>query len=399
MRRIEGGYNEAYVYARTLEEAAEEQIRTMCSLPFLKNSRIRIMPDVHAGDGCTIGTTMTIGDAVVPGFVGVDIGCGMEAVLLQEREIDFPQLDKVIRQYVPSGFEIREEPHPNMSQIRLSDLYCAEGIDTDRVERSLGTLGGGNHFIEVDQDGQGRYWLVIHSGSRSGGTDTARWYKNGAVRQLKQRERDAVNEMISRMKEEGREREIPAAVRKMAEEFRQTRNTDYAYCSGQLLEEYLHDMEIMQRYADLNRKTIAEEIMTHMGWHRADSFTTIHNYIDTEHMILRKGAVSARKGERLLIPVNMRDGSLICVGRGNEEWNCSAPHGAGRICSRRAAKENFSLTEYEQAMEGIYSTSVSMDTIDESPMAYKPMDEIVFLIGDTCEIINVIRPVYNFKAG
>lgn len=396
---IRGKFNTAEVFARTLDQAAREQIEKMCSLEFLKDSKIRVMPDVHAGDGCTIGTTMTVNGKVVPGFVGVDIGCGMEAVLLREREADFAELDRVIRTYIPAGFDIREEEHPNMKQIDLSALYCVKGMNTERVRKSLGTLGGGNHFIELDRDEEGRLWLVIHSGSRSGGRDTAAWYQERAYRQMKDRQRAVLKALAEELKEQHREREIQKVLKEQANIFRRADEKAYAYCEGQLYEEYLHDMDLMQRYADLNRKTIAEEILGHMGWHAEDSFTTVHNYIDTEHGILRKGAVSARRGERLLIPINMKEGSLICLGRGNENWNCSAPHGSGRLFSRREAREAFSMDEFREAMSGIYSTSVMPETIDESPMAYKPMEEIVSLIGETCEVIHVIRPVYNFKAG
>ncbi len=391
MFTIKGDYNTATVYAEYVEETAREQIRAMCSLEFLRDSVIRIMPDVHAGKGCTIGTTMTVKDAVVPSFVGVDIGCGMEVTKLEETSFDPAALDAVIRASIPSGFRVRETPHRDSGQIDLSTLRCASAIDLERALRSLGTLGGGNHFIEADRDDEGSLWLVIHSGSRHAGVETAEYYQNEAWKRNRVPDRG----LIERWKAEGRQKEIS---RLLEEEKKKQPLKQYAFCTGDLLEDYLHDMEIMQRYAALNRRIMTAQIMEQMGWHAAESFTTIHNYIDTEHMILRKGAVSAERGERLIIPLNMRDGSLICTGLGNPEWNCSAPHGAGRLFSRSGAVQRFTLEEFREAMTGIYSSTVSAGTLDESPMAYKPAEEIMRCIGGTAAIERIIRPVYNYKA-
>ncbi len=398
MRTVRGTCNEAVIYAETFDENAEAQIREMCSLPFLAREKIRIMPDVHAGKGCTIGTTMTIHDACVPSFVGVDIGCGMEVIRLEEQEADFAKLDRLIHAQIPAGFNIRTQAHENISHLRLDELYCREAIDMDRALRSIGTLGGGNHFIEVDRDEEGTLWLVIHSGSRHAGVGTCSYYTQRAADSSRGFLEGDIGRLIREYKEAGRTSEIQAAILAYRKE-RAAVSTADAYCTGDVLKAYIHDMKIMQEYAVWNRKTMAQIILEGMGWHAAESFCTIHNYIDTENMILRKGAVSAMAGEKLIIPINMKDGSLICIGKGNEEWNCSAPHGAGRICSRAQAKRNFSMAEYEAQMRGIYTTSVNIHTIDEAPMAYKKMEEIMACITDTCEVISIIRPVYNFKAG
>ena len=398
MKTVKGLYNEAKIFAETVDEGAIEQIRAMCSLEFLASSKIRVMPDVHAGKGCTIGTTMTITDAVVSNFVGVDIGCGMETVRIEEKDVCFEKLDNVIRSRIPAGFNIRDTVHANAEHLRMEELYIRDRINMDRALRSLGTLGGGNHFIELDRDEGGDYWLVIHSGSRHAGVETANAYQQMAADRLCGTGAEDMQEVIRTYKEQGREKEIQKALQEIKEK-RAKADMSYAYCSGELMDQYIHDMKIMQEYAVWNRRTMAEEIMDGMGWHAAERFCTIHNYIDTEHMILRKGSVSAMKGERLIIPVNMRDGSLICRGLGNEDWNCSAPHGAGRLCSRSEARKTFSMDEYEASMEGIWTTSVNTATIDECPMAYKGMDEIMRCIKDTCMVESVIRPVYNFKAG
>jgi RNA-splicing ligase RtcB len=311
---------------------------------------------------------MRIADKVVPNLVGVDIGCGMETVRLDVREIDPKKLDHLIHQRIPSGFCIRETAHRLNGEIDLRELRCRSRVDLARARLSIGTLGGGNHFIEVDRDAEGGLFLVVHSGSRHLGLQAAELYQMEAVRQLKG------------LRVEG----IPR---------------DLAYVSGKLLEDYLHDMKIIQRFALLNRRAMVAEILDGLGLPVLEAFSTIHNYIDTDEMILRKGAVSARKGERILIPINMRDGSLICRGKGNEEWNCSAPHGAGRLMSRTKARAECSLEEFRESMRGIFSTSIRADTLDECPMAYKSMDDIVSNIGPTAEIERRIVPIYSFKAG
>ena len=398
---IQGKYNRAVCYASTLEEKAEEQIRMVCDREEFADCKIRIMPDVHAGKGCTIGTTMTVKDKVVPGMVGVDIGCGMETVRIAETDIDFERLDRVIRESVPSGMNIRETPHPLADGIDLGEIRCQKEISVDRAVRSVGTLGGGNHFIEVDKDEEGAFFLVVHSGSRHLGCEVAEYYQKEGYRALCGRGTEDVSAVIARMKSEGRASEIQATLERMraAEKPLPDIPAELAYVEGGLLDDYIHDMRIVQRFAALNRVTMTKVILEGMGWTETDRFTTVHNYIDTDNMILRKGAVSAEKGKRLLIPINMRDGSLICVGKGNPEWNCSAPHGAGRLMSRSAARARLTMEEYAAQMSGIYTTCVAPDTLDESPMAYKNMEEIVACIGPTAEIVSRIRPVYNFKAG
>ena len=367
MIEIKGTYGEAKVFTDELDNSASGQIKALCEQPFITGSKIRIMPDVHAGKGCTIGTTMTIGDFVVPNLVGVDIRCGMLTVQLEEKRLNLPELDSFIHQNIPYGRDVRERTHRSHGRINLEDLRCYKKVDTRRAKESLGTLGGGNHFIEVDKDDDGHLYLVIHTGSRNLGLRVAELYQKKAYNAVGGR----------------KQTEIPY---------------ELAYLTGEEKDDYLYDMAFMQRFAELNRRIIKEVILDGMKLHEADSFTTIHNYIDTDAMILRKGAVSANAGERLLIPMNMRDGSLICTGLGNEDWNCSAPHGAGRRFSRTDAENSFTVSEFKKQMEGIYTTSVSKDTLDECPMAYKPMEEILQNIGETVRVERIIRPIYNFKA-
>ena len=398
MVTIQGLYNTAVCYTPELEELAAKQIKAVCDQAEFAGCKIRIMPDVHAGKGCTIGTTMTIQDKIVPGMVGVDIGCGMETVELAEREIDFAKLDALIRKEIPYGREVRDTLHALNSEIDLTQLRCADQVNLNRAMRSIGSLGGGNHFIEVDCSDDGRLFLVVHSGSRHLGTEVAEYYQNEGRRALWGGANYQVQEVIAQLKAEGRFKEIQKTISALKKEHDLTIPKDLAYVEGKLFEDYIHDMRITQQFAMLNRKAMVDVIVSGMGFTVVDAFTTIHNYIDTDEMILRKGSVSAKAGEKLLIPINMRDGSLICVGKGNEDWNCSAPHGAGRLMSRRAAFNALSMEEFKREMEGIYTTCVLPDTLDESPMAYKSMDEIVAQIGPTAEIIERIRPVYNFKA-
>ena len=398
MVAIQGLYNTALCYTPHLEPMAEQQIQAVCDQPEFADCKIRIMPDVHAGMGCTIGTTMTIRDKIVPGMVGVDIGCGMETVELDERYIDFHKLDNLIRREIPFGREVRTNPHPLNTQIDLTQLRCADYVDLNRARHSIGSLGGGNHFIEVARSEDDRLFLVVHSGSRHLGTEVAKFYQDEGWRALWGGAQYQIEQTIAQMKAEGREREIQKTIKALKKEHKLDIPKDLAYVEGKLFEDYIHDMKLTQKFAMLNRKAMVDVILTGMDLTPVDSFTTIHNYIDTDAMILRKGAVSARKGEKLLIPINMRDGSLICIGKGNEDWNCSAPHGAGRLMSRKAAFQALSMEKVHQEMEGIYTTCVLPDTLDEAPMAYKSMDEIVTQIGPTAEIIERITPVYNFKA-
>lgn len=366
MLSLRGKYAEAKVFTDVVDQDSISQVIGLLNQPYVEGSRIRMMPDIHAGAGCTIGTTMTVTDKICPNLVGVDIGCGMETSRLREKHLELQKLDKVIRQEIPSGFAIRSKPHRYASQIDLELLRCIKHVDLLRAQKSIGTLGGGNHFIEANRDDEGNLYVVIHSGSRHLGRQIADYYQKAAWQSM-------------------------CAAQPVPKQL--------AYLDGWLLEDYLHDMSIAQHYADLNRKAMMDVIVKAMGLHVEERFTTVHNYIDLQHKILRKGAVSAEQGEKLLIPINMRDGSLICVGKGNEDWNCSAPHGAGRLLSRSAAKETFTVSEYKKQMEGIYTTSVGRSTLDECPMAYKRMEDIVDNIDPTVEIKSVIKPVYNFKAG
>ena len=399
MLEVKGKYNSAKIFTDVVDKASVAQVIELCNQPFTAKSRIRMMPDIHAGAGCTVGTTITITDKVVPNLVGVDIGCGMETVHLREQHLELQKLDKLIRAKIPSGFSIREKAHRYFDEIDLTELYCYRQINPLRAEKSLGTLGGGNHFIEVDRDDEGGLYLVIHSGSRHLGLEVAAWYQNEAYQRLNKSSKSDEAALIAKLKSEGRDKEIQKAIRKLKNTKQTSIPKPLAYAEGELFEQYIHDMRIIQRFAMLNRRAIADDILKGMGLHAQDSFTTIHNYIDTDAMVLRKGAVSAKAGERLLIPINMRDGSLICIGRGNEDWNCSAPHGAGRLMSRSQAKQSFTVSEFKHQMDGIYTTSVGKATLDECPMAYKRMEDIVSNIGETVRIERIIRPVYNFKAG
>lgn len=399
MIELNGKYNSAKVFTDVIDQGAISQIIELCNQPVSMNSNIAIMPDVHAGAGCTIGTTMTVTDKIVPNLVGVDIGCGMETVKLKEKHIELQKLDKLIYEKIPSGFDVRDKAHRYNDKICLTDLYCYEHINPIRAERSIGTLGGGNHFIEADKGEDGSIYIVIHSGSRHLGVETAKYYQEEAYKRLNGSSKKDIDELIARMKSDGREKQIQSEITKL----KNTKFTDVpkhlAYCEGELFEQYIHDMKIVQQFAMLNRQAMMDEIIKGMHLHVAEQFTTIHNYIDTETMILRKGAVSAQAGEKLLIPINMRDGSLICTGKGNPDWNCSAPHGAGRLMSRSEAKQSFTVSEFKKQMNGIYTTSVNAQTLDECPMAYKSIDDIIGNIGDTAEINEIIKPVYNFKAG
>ncbi len=395
---IVGRFATAVCYAEIIEDEAKEQIRRMCDYTFTEGSKIRIMPDVHAGKGCTIGTTITVTDKAVPNIVGVDIGCGMYSVNIGRGEIDFARFDEAAH-YVPSGFNVWEGRQEHFD---LTCLKCFRELrDSRRIERSLGTLGGGNHFIEIDRAEDGTNWLVIHTGSRNLGHQVATYYQNLAIdldkgkdEYLRQRA-----ELIVTYKAEGRRKEIQSALKAMKWEARKnTMPEDLCYLSAGYLDDYIYDVKICQEFARRNREKIAEVLLSRTGLSAYDAFHTTHNYIDTDSMILRKGAISAKSGERVLIPINMRDGSILAIGRGNPEWNYSAPHGAGRVMSRRSAKESLSIAEYQEAMKGIYTTSVSENTIDEAPMAYKPLEAIIDVIAETVDVVSVMKPVYNFKA-
>lgn len=394
MIEIRGKYNTAKVFTDIVEEGAMVQILELCNQEFVKGSNIRIMPDTHAGAGCTIGTTMSITDKIVPNLVGVDIGCGMETIKLRNKEMNLEKLDRVIHQFIPSGFETRRKQHPYVEKVDFDALVCRKHVNLERAKLSVGTLGGGNHFIEVNRDKDGNLYLVVHSGSRHLGKQVAEYYQELGYKELAERNKEK-SELAQRLRAEGREKDIQKELEKLS----LTKvNKQLAYVQGKSYEDYLRDMKIVQQYAVFNRKAMVDEMVKRMELEVEEQFTTIHNYIDVDNMILRKGAISAQRGERVLIPINMRDGSLICIGKGNADWNYSAPHGAGRLMSRSKAKEMITLEEFRKTMEGIYSTTVNKSTLDECALAYKPMEEIVNNIQDTVEILDIIKPVYNFKA-
>lgn len=364
MITIQNSINSAIVFADAIDPGAEGLIRALCGSPISKDRKIRIMPDVHAGKGCAVGTTMMVSGCVAPGLVGADIGCGMTVLKVSGRRPEMQRLDKIVHETVPVGRELRAKAHRFAERTDLNALLCRRHVQEDKALRSVGTLGGGNHFIELDCGSDGALWLIVHSGSRHLGAEVAAYYQKAAF--------DACPE-----------------------------GTPYelAYATGDLMAAYLHDMKIVQDYAELNRQAIAADIVKGMKWDVEDVFSTVHNYIDLEDMVLRKGAVSAKQGERLIIPMNMRDGCLLCTGKGNPDWNESAPHGAGRLMSRAEARQSFTLAQFKREMKGIYKTSVGRDTLDESPMAYKPMDAILSQIAPAVEVVERLRPVYNFKAG
>jgi len=369
MIELHGQYNTAKIFTDNAVFSTIEQVKYLLNQPFMAGSIIRVMPDAHVGIGCVVGMTMTITDKAVPGFVGVDIGCGVHVAALKDKRLDFNQFDKAVHQLIPAGFNARQTSHHFNDNIDLKMLRCAKNqrVNIDRAVFSLGTLGGGNHFIEVGQDDDGQLYLLIHSGSRGLGKQVCEYYQRIAAAEAKTR--------------------VGAGDRLLA------------YLEGDSLDDYLHDMALVQEYADLNRRAIVNVLAKQIKFKIAEEFSTVHNYIDIDAMILRKGAVSAMDGEQLIVPMNMRDGSLLCVGKGNPDWNYSAPHGAGRSMSRKEAKEQITLTQYEKAMKGIFSTTVNRATIDEAPFAYKPMQEIIDNSNDTMTVIGMVKPLYNFKAG
>lgn len=407
MIEVKGEYAAAKIFTDVVDNESISQVINLLNQPYAANSKVRMMPDIHAGVGCTIGTTMTIKDMICPNLVGVDIGCGMLTVKLFDKSVDLEKLDRSIRQRVPYGFDVHTDEKTIVNNARriirqgttLNELVCADHVNIDRAYASLGTLGGGNHFIEMDRDNEGNLYLVIHSGSRHLGLEIAKHYQNLAYKNIGYTKED-YDSVIRQLKEQGRESEISMFLghMKRATSLARSIPKDMAYVTGALFDNYIHDMKIAQQFATVNRLAILDEIMWAMDFDPIDIFTTVHNYIDVENMILRKGAVSALEGERLIIPINMRDGSLICTGKGNPDWNFSAPHGAGRLMSRSAAKKAYTVDQFEAEMRDVYTTSVSYSTLDECPMAYKSMSDIVDNIGPTVTIGKVIKPIYNFKA-
>ncbi|MDO5726153.1 MAG: RtcB family protein [Tissierellia bacterium] len=402
---IKGKYNTAKVFSKNIDKETKLQIERLLDQDFIKDKSIRIMPDCHAGAGCVIGFTANLGDKIIPNIVGVDIGCGMLVVELGKIEIDLKKFDSIVKKYIPAGKEMHNLPkerHPDIEK-----LYCYRELkNSKRFERSIGTLGGGNHFIELDKDDSENVYLVIHSGSRNLGYQIAQHYQKLAINLRKGMDKfyKEKEKLIKEYKAKGKKKEIQKQLKKMKREYKKIEPDypkDLCFLEGEYRYKYLHDMKIAQNYASKNRKTMAKIILNRMWNKDLDDYIyweTIHNYIDHDTNMIRKGAISAHLGEKVLIPLNMRDGALICIGKGNEDWNNSAPHGAGRIMSRRQAHENLNMEEFKKQMKDIYSTSVSIDTLDEAPMAYKPMEEIIAAIKDTVEIEKHIKPIYNFKA-
>lgn len=391
------------IFTNNIEEEAKKQIDLLLEQPAFKDCKVRIMPDVHAGAGCVIGFTADLGDKIIPNLVGVDIGCGMLTVELGKIDIDLERLDKIIKEFIPNGFNVHEGIKVKFD--KLQELKCYRELrDTKRLERSIGTLGGGNHFIEIDIDEDNNKYLVIHTGSRNLGKQVAEIYQELANQICNYNKQEYIikqEELIAKYKKQGRQKEISIAIDLLKKEYQKNVNKipkELAYLEGQFKDDYLHDMKICQEFAIENRKQIALVISNNMGWWINSSFETIHNYISFEDNIVRKGAISAKKGEKVLIPINMRDGCILGIGKGNEDWNCSAPHGAGRIMSRMKAKEVLNVDEFKKTMQGIYTTTANERTLDEAPFAYKPMQEIIDNIKDTVEIIKILKPIYNFKA-
>lgn len=393
------------IFTENIEYEARDQINLLLEQEPFKNCKVRIMPDVHAGKGCVIGFTADLGDKIIPNIVGVDIGCGMLCVSLGKIDINLEEIDNIIKEKIPAGREIRNSKLVDYEKIK--ELYCFRELkETERFNKALGTLGGGNHFIEIDKDDEENKYLVIHTGSRNLGKQVAEYYQELAIELCSGKEEmfNKKEEIIKTLKSQGRKAEIQKELKKLEKEYANKKPSlpkDLCYLEGKYREQYLHDMKICQEYARINRETIAVIILTHLIGKKdlsIDYFHTIHNYISFEDNIVRKGAISAKKGEKVLIPINMRDGSIIAIGKGNEDWNNSAPHGAGRIMSRGKAKETFNLKEFQESMKGIYTTSVKESTIDEAPFVYKDMKEIIDNIQDTVEIQKIIKPIYNFKA-
>jgi RNA-splicing ligase RtcB len=401
MFEIVGKHGLAKVFAKDYDESAIKQIYGILASPISKDANVRIMPDYHAGAGCVIGTTMKIGDKVCPNIVGVDIGCGVLTIELGKASIDLEKLDNFIKREIPSGFSVGNSSS-FYTECLVNELRCFKDIkNLDRIYKSMGSLGGGNHFVEIDKDDDNNKYLLIHTGSRNLGLQVAKYYQDKATKKISDSLGSAretlIHENIKALKEAGLQESIPHYLENEAS-FKRTWNKDLDFLVGEDMDDYLHDMFICQQFARDNRRSIAEKILDFLSIEDYDYFDTIHNYIDTKSKVLRKGAVSAEKQERLIIPINMRDGALVCIGRGNLEWNCSAPHGAGRILSRSEAKRQLTEDQFKDTMEGIYTSTATIDTIDESPMAYKPIENIIGSIGDTVEIVKTIKPIYNFKA-
>ena len=402
---LKGKYGTAKVFTDNIEIEAVEQVVNLLNQEVFKDSKVRIMPDTHAGKGCVIGFTSTFEDKVIPNLVGVDISCGMLCVNLGKININLSDLDKFINDNIPSGMEVNQDKNGLLFVNDLMRLKCHDYLkNTDRILLSLGTLGGGNHFIEVSKNDKDEYFLIIHSGSRNLGKQVATHYQNLAIDSLIKIGKDnylkEVDLKVSELKEQNNQLKIPQEIKDIRKKYNFDISSDLAYLEGEDLINYLHDVKICQHYASTNRRLMAIKILDFLNIfdENIEFIETIHNYIDVENKIIRKGAVSAKEGEKLIIPINMRDGSLLCVGKGNDDWNNSAPHGAGRLMSRSKARQSVDMEEYIDSMEGIFSTSITEETKDESPFAYKSMDEIIENTKDTVNILSILKPVYNFKA-
>ena len=377
MLTIYGKYTNAVVHTvkneeYAIEDYARAQLQMICDHPSSEGSKIRVMPDVHPGKVGTVGLTMTVGNSILPSLVGVDIGCGMTLAKIKAKNIEFQQLDTVIRDNVPSGCRIREKEHKYADRIDLEELRCYKSINARKAIRSIGTLGGGNHFIEVDKDEEGNFFLIIHSGSRHLGMEVADYYLRTGQKE-------------NQMKKQGG-----------------FASYEMTCLSGTLMEDYLHDLEIMQEFAKINREAMVESIVKGMKWKVEDGFTCIHNYVDFSDPsvpVLRKGAISAKDGEKVIMPINMRDGVILGTGIGNPDWNESAPHGSGRVFRRTDVDSHYTVSEFKKTMKGIYSSCISKDTLDEAPFAYRTLEDIQGVIGETVRIDKILKPVYNFKAG
>ena len=389
MIKLQGKRNSAIIFADKIDKQTKTQISELLREEAYADSKISIMPDTHSGKNVAVGTTMTVKNRIAPSLVGVDIGCGMEVVFLKEQELDLEKLDRVIHSLIPSGAKIQNSP---IASFDFDNLRCKDNVNLERALRSIGTLGGGNHFIEVDRTEGGELVLVIHSGSRQLGSDVATYYQDQAYRYQCKKQRKRARQSYYD------DADAAGFIRQKSSSSAVNVKRETAILEGSLLEEYLNDLDIVVSFADLNRQTMAKIICDNMGLAITDRFSCIHNYIDTEYMILRKGAISARLGERVIIPLNMRDGALLGIGKGNPEWNFSAPHGAGRACSRTDAKYAFTVEEFKREMEGIYTTTATEGSIDECPMAYKAPSRIFEFISETVSDYEIIKPIYNFKS-
>lgn len=388
------------IFTDLIEDEALNQINNLITLPAFKDCKVRIMPDVHAGAGCVIGFTANLGNKVIPNIVGVDIGCGMRVIKLGQINLDYALVDKIIKDKVPAGFEV----HNNIKDYKLNELYCYNELkNINHIYASLGTLGGGNHFIEIDKDSNNNKYLIIHTGSRNLGKQVADIYQQIAIDYIsgKNKIKEVKQQKINELKAEGKFQEINEALKKINEDFANKTPSipkELCYLENEDRLNYLHDMKICQEFAIENRKQIGDIICSALGIIPLDTFESIHNYISFKDNIVRKGAISAQKGQKLIIPLNMRDGCILGIGKGNSDWNCSAPHGAGRLMSRTKARKNIKLEDFKKSMKDVYSTTVNIFTIDESPFAYKPAESIIDNIQDTISIIDILKPEYNFKA-